>query len=73
MNNGNALAEDIRALLAEAWNVVREQFGKCPRKSNSWVTGDLTSRELILQQLATNEVKKPKVGIIFGGAPASTM
>ncbi|MCO5183529.1 MAG: UDP-N-acetylmuramate dehydrogenase [Anaerolineae bacterium] len=27
MNNGNASAEDIRALLAEAWNVVREQFG----------------------------------------------
>jgi UDP-N-acetylenolpyruvoylglucosamine reductase len=27
MNNGNASAEEIRTLLAEAWNVVREQFG----------------------------------------------
>jgi UDP-N-acetylmuramate dehydrogenase len=27
MNTGNASAEDIRELLAEAWHAVREQFG----------------------------------------------
>jgi UDP-N-acetylmuramate dehydrogenase len=27
INEGDASAEDIRALIAEAWNVVREQFG----------------------------------------------
>jgi len=27
INNGQASAEDIRALIAEAWNTVREQFG----------------------------------------------
>jgi UDP-N-acetylmuramate dehydrogenase len=27
INNGEATAEDIRALIAEAWNTIREQFG----------------------------------------------
>ncbi len=27
VNDGQATAEDIRALVAEAWNSVREQFG----------------------------------------------
>jgi len=27
VNDGTATAEDIRALIAEAWNSVREQFG----------------------------------------------
>ena len=27
VNEGEATAEDIRALIAEAWNSVREQFG----------------------------------------------
>ena len=27
MNDQEAVAEDIRALIAEAWNTVREQFG----------------------------------------------
>ena len=27
VNNGNATAEDVRSLIAEAWHIVREKFG----------------------------------------------
>ena len=27
VNDGDATAEDVRSLIAEAWNTVREQFG----------------------------------------------
>jgi UDP-N-acetylmuramate dehydrogenase len=27
INEGNATAEDVRVLIAEAWHAVREQFG----------------------------------------------
>lgn len=27
INDGEATAEDVRSLIAEAWNSVREQFG----------------------------------------------